>query len=93
MFIDIVTTSTADLGVVDERAGLFADPPDGLAAAIAWESGDDEITTVMVRDTPGDRGDFAFKKMMPLMEEGAVRGKPAIVTPHRVFLRGTNVSE
>lgn len=89
MFIDIVTTSTADLDVVDERAGLFSDPPDGLAAAIAWESGDDEITTVMVWDTPGDRGDFAFKKMMPLMEEGVVSGEPAIVAPHRVFVRGS----
>jgi len=90
MFIDIVTASTSDLDSVDERAGLFSDPPDGLAAAIAWESGDDEITTVMVWDSPGDRGNFAFKKIMPLMEEGIIRGEPEVVTPHKIFLRSTD---
>ena len=70
-------------------ACVIGSGPNGLAAAIAWESGEDEVTTVMVWDTPSDRGDFAFEKMMPLIEEAGITGKPEIVEPFRVFIRGS----
>jgi hypothetical protein len=38
-------------------------------------------------DTPGARGDHAFQKMMPHMEQGGITGKPEIVEPFRVFVR------
>jgi len=87
MFIDVVTAARSEIELVDERTGLFSDPPAGLLAAVSWESGDDRVTTVMVWDTPGARGDFAFQKMMPLIEQGGITGKPEIVKPFRVFIR------
>jgi hypothetical protein len=87
MFMDSVQTTRAELALVDERTGLFANPPDGLLAAIAWEgSTDEEVTVLMVWDTPGARGDFSVK-MMPLVEAGDVTSKPTILTPHKVYLR------
>ncbi len=87
MFIDVVTALRSEIELVDERVGLFRDPPAGLVAAISWESGGDQVTTVMVWETPGARGDYAFQKMMPLIEEGGITGKPEIVQPFRVFIR------
>lgn len=87
MFIDIVTAPRQEVEFVDEEAGLFSDPPDGLAAAVAWEVDDDNVTVLMVWETPGARGDFAAEKMMPLVEAGDVTTKPEIVTPFRVFIR------
>ncbi len=89
MFMDVVVAPTDEIELVDEQAGLFRDPPNGLIAAISWESGDDETTTVMVWATPSDRGDFAFEKMMPLIEQGGISSKPGIVQPHRVFVRSS----
>lgn len=87
MFIDIVTAPREEVELVDEKAGLFSNPPDGLAAAIAWEADDDNVSVLMVWETPGARGDFGAEKMMSLVEAGAVTTKPEIVTPFRVFLR------
>lgn len=90
MFIDIVATSRSETEVVAERTGLYEDPPEGLVAAIAWESSEDEITTVMVWETPAARGEFAYRQMMPLIEEVGLTGEPEIVKPFRVFLRSTD---
>lgn len=89
MFMDVVVASRAEIELVDEQAGLFRDPPNGLIAAVAWESGDDQMTTVMVWTTPGDRGDFAFEKMMPLIEQGGITSKPEIVQPFQLFVRSS----
>ncbi|MEX1280571.1 MAG: hypothetical protein AB1Z55_07590 [Acidimicrobiia bacterium] len=88
MFIDRVTTTPEELAIVDAEAGLFSDPPPGLAAAVAWESGEGEVTCLMVWDTPGQRGDFAFQKMMPLIESGRVGADPDVLQPTRIYLRG-----
>lgn len=37
MFLDLVVTTPAEAAVLDERTGLFSDPPAGLLAAVAWE--------------------------------------------------------
>jgi hypothetical protein len=90
MFMDIAQTTRSELDVVDQKAGLFSDPPDGLLAALAWEGpGEDQVTVLMVWETPGARGDFGFQRMMPLMESGEVTAKPEILTPYKTFLRGT----
>ena len=87
MFIDKVTAPRSEIETVDAETGLFSDPPNGLLAAIGWDAGDELVTTVMVWETPAARGDFAFEKMMPLLETGRVAGKPEILSPFRVFLR------
>ena len=89
MFMDVVVAPRSEIELVDERAGLFRDPPVGLVAAISWESGEDQVTTVMVWDTPGARGDFAFKKMMPLIEQGGITSTPEVVQPFRLFIRSS----
>ncbi len=87
MFIDQVTTTSEGLDIVDAETGFFSDPPEGLSAVIAWDAGDGNVTCLMVWDTPGQRGEFAFQKMMPLMESGRVQGDPDVLTPTRVFIR------
>lgn len=37
MFLDLVVTAPAEAAVVDERTGLFSDPPAGRLAAVAWQ--------------------------------------------------------
>lgn len=37
MFLDLVVTAPAEAAVLDERTGLFSDPPPGLLAAVACE--------------------------------------------------------
>ena len=90
MFIDVVVAPPEEIRLVEDKAGLFDQPPNGLVAAVSWESGDDETTTVMVWDSPSDRGDFAFQKMMPLIEQGGITSKPEIVQPFRVFIRSSD---
>ena len=36
-FLDLVVTAPAELAVLDERTGLFSDPPADLLADVAWE--------------------------------------------------------
>ncbi len=57
---------------------------------IAWTTDNDEVTTLMVWETPSARGDFAFERMMPLFEDGTLgeeHGHPERVTPVNVYLR------
>lgn len=58
-------------------------------AAIAWETGGGEVTTVMVWTTPAARGDFALERMMPLYESGTLgeeHGHPERVTAVNVYV-------
>lgn len=90
MFMEIVTGSRREAALVEENSRMFADPPAGLLAAVAWESGDDDVTTLMVWETPKAHGDFSFERMMPLFESGVmseVKGKPERLTPVKVYLR------
>ncbi len=87
-FTEIVTGPRAEAERVFAETGLVADPPEGLAALIAWETGSDELTTVMVWATPGARGDFAAERMMPLLEDGTFRpSSPERLHPTHLFVR------
>ena len=57
--MEIVSVSRAAEAAVAAHSRMYTEPPAGLQAAIAWESGNDEITTLLVWDTPDARGDFA----------------------------------
>jgi hypothetical protein len=93
MFLDLITTSRAEVDIVDREAGLFSDPPEGLLAALAWEAEegdpDGEVTVLTVWETPGARGDWGYQRIMPLAESGVITGDPAILTPYRTFVRGS----
>jgi hypothetical protein len=52
-FIDVVTAAHSQIELVDERTGLFSDPPAGLVATVSRESSDDQVKTVMVRGHTG----------------------------------------
>jgi hypothetical protein len=89
MFMDTVQTTSAELDLVDQKTGLFSDPPAGLLAALAWEGPTEGLVTLlMVWETPGARGDFGFQHMMPLRESGEVTAKAEIVKPYKTFVRG-----
>lgn len=88
MFIEIVTSTSSELEVIEEQAGLFSDPPEGLLASIAWEADSpDEVTVLMVWQTPEARGDYAFEKIMPLALAGKVVSSPQRLKPFKVFIR------
>lgn len=90
MFIETVTLARAQAEAVWEHSRIFSEPPDGLMAAIAWETGAGEVTSVMTWETPAARGDFAMERMMPLYESGTLgeeHGHPQPVTAVNVFLR------
>lgn len=90
MFTETVTTARTKAEAVWEHSRLFSDPPVGLVAAIAWETDDGNVTTVLVWETPAARGDFSLERMMPLFEAGTLgeeHGHPERVTPVNVYLR------
>ena len=90
MFLETVTLARGAAETVWEHSRLFSEPPDGLAAAIAWTSGDDEVTVLMAWDTAAARGDFALERMVPLYETGTLgehHGHPGPVTPVNVYVR------
>jgi hypothetical protein len=83
MFAETVTIARPLTQAVWDHSRLFSEPPVGLLVAIAWESGGDEVTTVMVWQTPAARGDFAAERMVPLFDAGvlgAEHGHPERVT-------------
>jgi hypothetical protein len=90
MFVETVTLARAEAETVWEHSRLFSEPPDGLAAAIAWMSGADEVTVLMAWDTAAARGDFALERMVPLYEAGTLterHGRPAPVDAVNAYVR------
>lgn len=90
MFVETVTVARAPAREFTDRTRLLSDPPPGLAAYVAWESGDDEVTVVVVWETPAARGGFAVDRVMPLFEDGTLgdeHGHPQRLTPFEVYVR------
>lgn len=92
MFVEIATAPRAEVMRVVDQSEMVAVPPPGLRAVIAWETGDaDEVSMLMVWESPAARGEFAFQRMMPLFESGALSGvtaDPARVEPVIVSITG-----
>jgi hypothetical protein len=89
MFAETITIARPSIQAVWDHSRFFTEPPAGLLAAIAWESGGDDVTTVMVWETPAARGDFAAERMVPLFEAGVLgeeHGHPERVTPIQLFV-------
>jgi hypothetical protein len=70
MFAETITTEPSLAQAVWDHSRLFTEPPAGLLAAITWESGGDDVTAVMVWESPAARGAFAAERMVPLFEAG-----------------------
>jgi hypothetical protein len=90
VFAETITIEHSLAQAVWDHSRLFTEPPTGLLAAITWESGGDDVTAVMVWETPAARGDFAAERLVPLFEAGILaeeHGHPERVTPLQVYLR------
>ena len=90
MFVDMVRGPRSDWESVREASGMLDDPPPGLVAVIVVPDGEDDMIGITVWDTPGQRGEFAAQRMMPLFESGAladVTSNPDPVTPISLYFR------
>jgi hypothetical protein len=90
MFVEIVHAPAAELEMVFEKSKLTTDPPPGLMAAMSWTEPDGTSSALLVWETPGERGDWAAERMVPLMESGAMAdatGHPERVQPIEVWIR------
>jgi hypothetical protein len=91
MFVDMVTGPMSDWELVAEHSKLVTEPPDGLLACIVLPEGDGRMRAITVWETPGQRGDWAARVMMPLFESGVLAGvqsNPEPVQPVALFVRG-----
>ena len=77
MLIETVTASREEWGRWRDRIDIINDPPDGLVALLAWESGEGQVTQANVWDNPAAVADFFLKHVLPIIEdEGEPAGKP-----------------
>ncbi|MGI9622922.1 MAG: hypothetical protein ACR2PK_08815 [Acidimicrobiales bacterium] len=90
MFIDSVTGPLSDWEAVKHHSKLITEPPDGLLACVVLPEGDGEMRAITVWETPGQRGDWAARVMMPLFESGVLDGlttSPAPIEPIDLYVR------
>ena len=77
MFVETIQLPRQEWERWHERLGYTTDPPEALAATIVWESGDGQVTSLNVWDTPGAVADFYMERVRPLVEaEGEPSNKP-----------------
>ena len=89
MFVDMVTGPMGDWELVAEHSKLVTEPPDGLLACIVLPEGDGQMRAITVCETPGQRGDWAARAMVPLFESGVLAGvqsNPEPIQPVALFL-------
>jgi len=90
VFVETVRAPRAEIEFVFREARLTSDPPPGLRAAISWELADGEAMALVVWDSPGERGDWAAERVVPLADAGAMAdhvGHPERATPIEVWVR------
>jgi hypothetical protein len=64
-------------GNAGTRVFDLADPPPALVAAIAWNSGEGQVTSLNVWETPEAVADFFMERVRPIVEvEGEPENKP-----------------
>jgi hypothetical protein len=90
MFVEIVHAPAAELQQVFELSRLTSDPPAGLLAAVSYTEASGQSSALLVWEAPGQRGDWAAERMVPLFESGALTGAsghPERVEPIEVWIR------
>ena len=77
MFVETIALPRAEWEQWHESLRYTTEPPAALAATIAWDSGDGQVTAVNLWDTPEAVADFFVERVMPLLEaEGEPTSKP-----------------
>jgi hypothetical protein len=77
MFVETIVLPRQEWEKWTERLRLSVDPPDALIATIAWDSGDGEVASINVWDTPWAVADFYLERVGPLVKvEGEPTSKP-----------------
>ena len=82
MFIETTTSPRDEHDKVLELNRILDDPPRGLLSYVSWEAGGDQITVVLVWESPAARGAFSETVMMPLFASGQMDGISARLTHH-----------
>jgi hypothetical protein len=68
MFVETVTAPREEWEHWSERLRMLSDPPQALVAAIAWDSGNGQVTSLNLWDTPEAVGDFFMERIRPIAE-------------------------
>jgi hypothetical protein len=77
MFVETVTAPREVWEQWTTRLRLVSEPPSALAALVAWDVGNDTITSVHVWDNPAAVADFFVERVQPVIEaEGQPDYKP-----------------
>ena len=77
MFVETVTAPRELWQQWTISLRLFSEPPPALVATVAWDIGDDMITSVNIWDNPSAVGDFFLERVQPVIEaEGLPDYKP-----------------
>jgi hypothetical protein len=77
MFVETITAPRDEWERWNARLRYLADPPPALVAAIAWNSGEGQVTSLNVWETPEAVADFFMERVRPIVEvEGEPENKP-----------------
>jgi hypothetical protein len=68
MFVETVTAPRELWEQWSTRLRLFSEPPAALVASIAWDAGDDMITSLNVWDDPSAIAEFFVDRIQPVIE-------------------------
>jgi hypothetical protein len=79
MFVETIVLPRPEWERWHERLRYSTDPPEALIATIVWDSGDGQVTSISVWDTPGAIADFDMERVKPIVE---AEGEPSN-TPRR----------
>lgn len=95
MFVETITTSRDEWDRWNERLRMLAEPPTALIASIAWLTGNGDVTSVNLWDSPEAVAEFFFDRVQPLVQ---AEGEPTIRPerhgePLAVYLRGSAETE
>lgn len=94
MFVETITTPRDEWDRWNERLRMLAEPPTALIASIAWQSGNGDVTSLNLWDSPEAVAEFFVDRVHPLVQ---AEGEPA-TRPERhgepiaVYLRGSAVN-
>ena len=77
MFLETVTAPRDEWEHWNERLRMLSDPPRALVAAITWNAGDGQVTSLNLWETPEAVADFFMERVRPILEaEGEAANKP-----------------
>jgi hypothetical protein len=77
MIVETIVVPRGEWERWQERLRVVTEPPEALIATVSWDSGNGEVTTVNVWETPEAIADFFMERVRPIVEaEGEPANKP-----------------